>query len=216
MAETRVVRGVDARLAFGACAACRGRGALPAPPPAKASALAKWERKLAARAHAPPGKVLPPLPPRPPPPPPPEPVPCAACAGRGVVALALGGIASGHAVCPAQAEEELPLIAIVGGGLGGLACALALQQRGARVAVFERDPSFEARAQGYGLTIQQVRVRASRASDRATACAAGARRAHPHPPPRRPSLRARARPRPHSAPAAGRATGWRGAARSRR
>jgi salicylate hydroxylase len=45
-------------------------------------------------------------------------------------------------------------IAIVGGGLGGLACALALQQAGfCNVKVFERDSSFTDRRQGYGLTL---------------------------------------------------------------
>lgn len=165
-----VAPGVDPRLAFGACAACRGRGMLPGPVPHKPSALAKWERKVAARAQMPPGKSLPPLPPRPAPPPPPEPIPCSACAGRGVVPQACAiarradeelslrpqGNAAADVAAPVASRSDLPLIAIVGGGLGGLACALALQQRGARVAVFERDGSFEARAQGYGLTIQQV------------------------------------------------------------
>ena len=41
------------------------------------------------------------------------------------------------------------LVAVVGGGLGGLAAALALQQAGHRsVRVFERDGSFGARRQG--------------------------------------------------------------------
>lgn len=145
--------GVDPRLAFGACAACCGHGVLPAPPRNKASALAKWERKAAARLQMPAHKSLPPLPPKPAPPPPPEPVQCFVCAGRGVVPLLR--VSTGGAPDELRAGE-LPLIAIVGGGLGGLACALALQQRGARVAVFERDDSFEARAQGYGLTLQQA------------------------------------------------------------
>ncbi|KAL3908288.1 MAG: hypothetical protein SGPRY_009857, partial [Prymnesium sp.] len=42
-----------------------------------------------------------------------------------------------------------------GGGVGGLALALALEQRGMKVAVFERDSSFFARSQGYGFTLQQ-------------------------------------------------------------
>ena len=46
-------------------------------------------------------------------------------------------------------------VAVVGGGLGGLALALALQQRGIATAVYERDTSFFERAQGYGLTLQQ-------------------------------------------------------------
>eukprot|EP00605_Chrysophyceae_sp_TOSAG23-4_P002972 GSChrysophyteH1.ASY1.ANO1.3274.1 assembled CDS len=45
-------------------------------------------------------------------------------------------------------------IGIVGGGLGGLACALSLQQAGfTRVTVLEKDVSFDDRMQGYGLTL---------------------------------------------------------------
>ena len=45
-------------------------------------------------------------------------------------------------------------IGIVGGGLGGLACALSLQQAGfTRVTVLEKDASFDDRMQGYGLTL---------------------------------------------------------------
>jgi 2-polyprenyl-6-methoxyphenol hydroxylase-like FAD-dependent oxidoreductase len=47
------------------------------------------------------------------------------------------------------------LILIVGCGIGGAALALALQQRGARVLVLERDAAFSSRKQGYGLTMQQ-------------------------------------------------------------
>jgi len=47
------------------------------------------------------------------------------------------------------------MVAIVGGGIGGLALALALQHRGVRCRVFERDNHFDERSQGYGLTMQQ-------------------------------------------------------------
>ena len=46
-------------------------------------------------------------------------------------------------------------IGIVGGGIGGLALAVALKQRGIDCRVFERDSSFDERSQGYGLTLQQ-------------------------------------------------------------
>ena len=46
-------------------------------------------------------------------------------------------------------------IAIIGGGIGGLAVSLALSHRGIRNTVFEKDGSFDARKQGYGLTLQQ-------------------------------------------------------------
>lgn len=54
-----------------------------------------------------------------------------------------------------QLDSSRPLVAIIGAGIGGAACAIALQQRGVRVAVFERDSSFAHRRQGYGLTMQQ-------------------------------------------------------------
>eukprot|EP00931_Biecheleriopsis_adriatica_P064486 TRINITY_DN39260_c0_g1_i3.p1 TRINITY_DN39260_c0_g1~~TRINITY_DN39260_c0_g1_i3.p1 ORF type:complete len:447 (-),score=47.77 TRINITY_DN39260_c0_g1_i3:652-1992(-) len=46
-------------------------------------------------------------------------------------------------------------VAIIGGGIGGLALALALQHRGVSCRVFERDAHFDERRQGYGLTMQQ-------------------------------------------------------------
>lgn len=49
-------------------------------------------------------------------------------------------------------------IAIIGGGIGGLATALALQQEGFKVALFERDNKFEDRKQGYGLTLINNKV----------------------------------------------------------
>jgi len=47
------------------------------------------------------------------------------------------------------------MVAIVGGGIGGIALAAALQHRGVPCAVYEKDSSFEERRQGYGLTMQQ-------------------------------------------------------------
>ena len=46
-------------------------------------------------------------------------------------------------------------VAIVGGGVGGLALALALHGKGIACNVFERDTCFDQRHQGYGLTLQQ-------------------------------------------------------------
>ena len=51
----------------------------------------------------------------------------------------------------ARLKDEL--IVVIGGGIGGLATALALQLEGARVEVYERDTDFEDRKQGYGLTL---------------------------------------------------------------
>ena len=47
---------------------------------------------------------------------------------------------------------------IVGGGVAGLALALALQQRGMGCVIFERDPSFERKRQGYGMTLQAAQT----------------------------------------------------------
>lgn len=49
-------------------------------------------------------------------------------------------------------NQALP-VAVVGGGIGGLACALALEKRGIPVVVYERDASFAQRRQGYGMTM---------------------------------------------------------------
>ena len=46
-------------------------------------------------------------------------------------------------------------IGIVGGGIAGLALAIALQQLGIKSIIFEKDLNFQTRNQGYGLTLQQ-------------------------------------------------------------
>ena len=46
-------------------------------------------------------------------------------------------------------------IVVAGGGIGGAAVAVALQSKGFEVVVLEADASFDARKQGYGLTIQR-------------------------------------------------------------
>lgn len=46
-------------------------------------------------------------------------------------------------------------IVVAGGGIGGAAVAVALQRKGFDVLVLEADRSFDARKQGYGLTIQR-------------------------------------------------------------
>lgn len=70
--------------------------------------------------------------------------PCKDCNGTGLL----------PGVC--QGTTNLR-IAIIGGGIGGLALAAACCHRGMRnVTVFERDDTFCARRQGYGLTMQCV------------------------------------------------------------
>jgi len=60
---------------------------------------------------------------------------------------------------PSDSPPRAPLrrVGIVGGGIGGLALARALQMAGGfNVTVFERDASFSVRPQGYAVTIQQA------------------------------------------------------------
>lgn len=52
--------------------------------------------------------------------------------------------------------ENYPHVAIIGAGIGGMALAVACLHRGIPFTLFERDNSFDARAQGYGLTLQQA------------------------------------------------------------
>jgi 2-polyprenyl-6-methoxyphenol hydroxylase-like FAD-dependent oxidoreductase len=53
-------------------------------------------------------------------------------------------------------SKHHPNIAIIGGGIGGVAFAVACLHRGIPFTLYERDESFDARSQGYGLTLQQA------------------------------------------------------------
>ena len=53
-------------------------------------------------------------------------------------------------------EKSFPHVAIIGGGIGGTALAVACLHRGIPFTLFERDESFNDRSQGYGLTLQQA------------------------------------------------------------
>jgi salicylate hydroxylase len=57
---------------------------------------------------------------------------------------------------PLADKENSPHVAIVGGGIGGVALAVACLHRGISFTLYERDKSFDARSQGYGLTLQQA------------------------------------------------------------
>jgi salicylate hydroxylase len=57
---------------------------------------------------------------------------------------------------PIADTENYPDIAIIGGGIGGMALAVACLHRGIPFTLFERDSSFDSRSQGYGLTLQQA------------------------------------------------------------
>ncbi len=53
--------------------------------------------------------------------------------------------------------KHRPVVAIVGGGIGGIALAVALRHRNIPFMVYEKDSRFDQRRQGYGLTLQQAR-----------------------------------------------------------
>lgn len=74
-------------------------------------------------------------------------VTCVRCGGSGLVGC--------ENVVPAD-SKHFPRVAIIGGGIGGVALAIACLHRGIPFALYERDDSFAARAQGYGLTLQQA------------------------------------------------------------
>lgn len=57
---------------------------------------------------------------------------------------------------PIPNKENYPHLAIIGGGIGGVALAVACLHRGIPFTLYERDTNFEARSQGYGLTLQQA------------------------------------------------------------
>ncbi len=76
-----------------------------------------------------------------------QPYLCATCKGSGLLTAAK----------PPQADtEHLPHVAIIGGGIGGVALAVACLHRGIPFTLYERDNSFNDRTQGYGLTLQQA------------------------------------------------------------
>ena len=73
-------------------------------------------------------------------------VSCPKCAGKGIIPAAQ----------PMPINLNYPRVAIIGAGIGGVALAIACQHRGIPFTLFERDQNFNARAQGYGLTLQQA------------------------------------------------------------
>ena len=150
-----------------ACVRCRGEGSVRARPSKKARAQRKREMEAAKRRASEGGNnngcgnrddAMPPLPL---PPAPPRFVPCPKCNGSGIVPkdTRISSEASSSQQQPPQALPPIRpdvSVAIVGGGLGGLALALALQHRSIPCVVYERDANFDERSQGYGLTMQQA------------------------------------------------------------
>ena len=72
---------------------------------------------------------------------------CLNCKGSGLV----------HSATPPLADKEnYPHLAIIGAGIGGVALAVACLHRGIPFTLYEHDSGFDARSQGYGLTLQQA------------------------------------------------------------
>ncbi|OUR86515.1 monooxygenase [Gammaproteobacteria bacterium 42_54_T18] len=72
---------------------------------------------------------------------------CVSCKGSGL---------AHSAIQPLPDNENYPHVAIIGGGIGGVALAVACLHRGIPFTLYERDIGFDARSQGYGLTLQQA------------------------------------------------------------
>ncbi|MDB2673232.1 FAD-dependent monooxygenase [Flavobacteriaceae bacterium] len=72
---------------------------------------------------------------------------CSTCKGSGLVAVSES---------PHPDKAQYPHIAIIGGGIGGIALGVACLHRKIPFTLYERDQSFDARSQGYGLTLQQA------------------------------------------------------------
>ena len=71
---------------------------------------------------------------------------CIDCQGAGIIS---------SAIPPLVDKDNYPQLAIIGAGIGGVALAVACLHRGIPFTLYERDLSFDARSQGYGLTLQQ-------------------------------------------------------------
>ncbi len=72
---------------------------------------------------------------------------CLTCNGTGLVSTDNPVVAK---------PQTYPHVAIIGAGIGGVALGVACLHRGIPFTIYERDNSFDERAQGYGLTLQQA------------------------------------------------------------
>ena len=72
---------------------------------------------------------------------------CLNCSGSGLI---------NSDSSPIPNKENYPHVAIIGGGIGGVALAVACLHRGIPFTLYERDSGFNVRSQGYGLTLQQA------------------------------------------------------------
>ncbi|WP_434037784.1 FAD-dependent oxidoreductase [Formosa sp. 4Alg 33] len=73
--------------------------------------------------------------------------PCTSCHGSGILP---------NTYQPIPDTDKYPHVAIIGAGIGGVALAVACLHRHIPFTLFERDSDFNARSQGYGLTLQQA------------------------------------------------------------
>ncbi len=81
--------------------------------------------------------------------------PCANCKGSGLVSAAIQSLAVQEQDKELD-KEDYPHVAIIGGGIGGVALAVACLHRQIPFTLYERDSGFATRSQGYGLTLQQA------------------------------------------------------------
>jgi 2-polyprenyl-6-methoxyphenol hydroxylase-like FAD-dependent oxidoreductase len=72
---------------------------------------------------------------------------CSTCHGSGLLPASQAPVAD---------KNNYPHVAIIGGGIGGVALAVACLHREIPFTLYERDSGFNVRSQGYGLTLQQA------------------------------------------------------------
>jgi len=128
----------DKELHFAVCSTCRGEGKVTREPSKKSIALYHIEHS---QFEANGGAGIAPKPPLG------HIDICSACEGSGLQRT--------NSAMPAD-FNKFPNIAIIGGGIGGVALAVACLHRGIPFTLYERDESFNSRSQGYGLTLQQA------------------------------------------------------------
>lgn len=80
---------------------------------------------------------------------------CLNCKGSGLVSSAIKPLST-NTIDTTPDIDSYPHIAIIGGGIGGVALAVACLHRQIPFTLYERDIGFNTRSQGYGLTLQQA------------------------------------------------------------
>lgn len=132
------------------CPQCHGQGQVLCGPSRKRLRLYQAEFETFKASHLNPPEAdqkVPKEDPRAPRPPEPNLDICPRCGGSGLVV----------GEDPRSSDSaHFPHLAIIGGGIGGVALAVACKHRGIPFTLYERDESFDVRSQGYGLTLQQA------------------------------------------------------------